>query len=223
MFEGYHGDSGDAPLAILIDEAKTVADDIFTAVARCRPHWLLMASSPGEAHGEFYRSHTTLAKFYRRYVVTAFDCPHISREAIAREIEKWGESHWLIRSMIYAEFTRSEEAGAVVQLADAERAIFHPPVYVADGSVSAFVDFAAGGDENVLAVRRGNRVRVVAAWREKNTMVARDEFASLFEREGLNPSQISGDSGGLGTAMIDALAEIGWPISRFNFGSPRLR
>ncbi len=219
MFEGYHGSGAEAPLAILVDEAKSVADDIFTAIARCRPDWLLMASSPGEAHGEFYRSHTSLAKFYHRYVVTAFDCPHISREQIAREIEKWGESHWLIRSMIFAEFARAEEAGAVVQLSDAERAIYRPPAYVADGSVSAFCDFAAGGDENVLAVRRGNRVKVVAAWHEKNTMAARDQFATLFEREQLSPSQISGDAGGLGTAMVDALAEIGWPISRFNFGA----
>ena len=219
MFEGYHGNSTDAPLAILVDEAKTVADDIFTAIARCRPHWLLLASSPGESHGEFYRSHTSLARFYKRYVVTAFDCPHIPAETIKTEIAKWGETHWLIRSMIFAEFTRAEEAGAVVQLSDVERAIFRPPVFEANESVSAFCDFAAGGDENVLAVRRGNRVRVVAAWRERNTTVARDQFAGLFEREGLSPSQIAGDNGGLGLAVIDALAEIGWPISRFNFGA----
>ena len=143
LFEGYHGNDTDAPLAILVDEAKRVADDIFTAIARCRPHWLLIASSPGESHGEFYRSHTSLARFYKRYVVTAYDCPHISRETIAREIEKWGETHWLIRSMIFAEFTRAEEAGAVVQLADVERAIIKPPAAdPADTAVSAFCDFA---------------------------------------------------------------------------------
>ena len=220
MFEGYHGNNTDAPLAILVDEAKSVADDIFTAIARCRPHWLLIASSPGESHGEFYRSHTSLARFYKRYVVTAFDCPHIPPETIKGEIEKWGETHWLIRSMIFAEFTRADEAGAVIQLADVERAIFRPVEFVPDDSVSAFCDFAAGGDENVLAVRRGNRASVVAAWRERNTTVARDQFATLFEREGLSPGQIAGDNGGLGLAVIDALAEIGWPISRFNFGAP---
>ena len=122
--------------------------------------------------------------------------------------------------MIFAEFTRAEEAGAVVALSDAERAVHHPPAFVPDESVSAFCDFAAGGDENVLAVRRGNRVRIIAAWRERNTTVARDQFAALFEREGLLPGQIAGDNGGLGLAVIDALAEIGWPISRFNFGAP---
>ena len=218
MFEGYHG-SATEPLAILVDEAKTVSDPIFTAIARCRPQWLLMASSPGEAHGEFYRSQTSQRQFYKTYKVTAYDCPHIKPEQIARDIAKWGKDHWLVRSMIFAEFTRSEEAGAVVQLSDAERAIFAPPEFVPDDSVTCFVDFAAGGDENVVAVRRGNRVRVVAAWHERNTMVARDQFAAVFEREGLLPGQIAGDEGGLGTAMIDALAEVGWPISRFNFGS----
>ncbi len=217
-FEGYHG-SPSEPLAILVDEAKTVADDIFTAVARCRPQWLLMASSPGESHGEFYRSQTSQRQFYKCYKVTAYDCPHISAAQIERDIAKWGKDHWLVRSMIFAEFTRSEEAGAVVQLSDAERAIFAPPEFVPDDSVSAFCDFAAGGDENVVAVRRGNRVRVIAAWRERNTMAARDTFAGIFEREGLLPGQIAGDNGGLGTAMIDALAEVGWPISRFNFGA----
>ncbi len=219
MFEGYHGSPG-KPLAIIVDEAKSVADDIFTAIARCRPQWLLVFSSPGESSGEFYRSQTTLRRFYNVLPkVTAYDCPHISPETIAREIEKWGANHWLIRSMIDAEFTRAEEAGAVIQLADAERAIHAPPAFVPDASVRAFCDFAAGGDENVLAVRRGNRVRVVAAWRERNTTVARDTFIMQFEREGLRPEQISGDNGGLGIPVIDALHEKGWPISRFNFGA----
>lgn len=226
LFEGYHAHGPDAPLAILVDEAKSVDDGIFTGVERCRPTWLLVASSPGDASGEFYRSQTTQRHFWTTFPpVTAYDCPHISAATIQATIDKYGRDHWLVRSMIFAEFTRQSEAGAVVALSDAERAVQTPPPFVrGDGAKRGFCDFAAGGDENVFAIREGNCARVVAAWRERDTMAACDAFCLLFEREGFDklraPEELGGDVGGLGVAMLDALKERGWDLSRFNFGAP---
>jgi hypothetical protein len=62
-FEGHHAGSPDEPLMIIVDEAKTVKDEIFQAIERCKPTRLLIASSPGYAEGEFYRSQTTKASF----------------------------------------------------------------------------------------------------------------------------------------------------------------
>ena len=48
-FEGHHEDGPMRPLMIIVDEAKTVSDEIFQAVERCKPTRLLIASSPGYA------------------------------------------------------------------------------------------------------------------------------------------------------------------------------
>jgi len=85
--------------------------------------------------------------------------------------------------------------------------------------VAAFCDFAAGGDENVLAVRRGNKVGIVAAWRERDTMKAVGRFIQLFREQKLSGQDIAADEGGLGIVMCDRLAESGWHVQRVNNGA----
>lgn len=213
-FEGWHSQN----LLVIVDEAKSVPDPIFQAVERCQPTRLLLLSSPGGCSGTFYQAFNERRKFFRQHTVTAAQCPHISPAWIQEQIEKYGEHHPLVRSMIFAEFMSMGEDGAVIPLAFVERLLTSPPEYRA-GESSAFCDFAAGGDENVLAIREGNRVRIPAAWREKDTMRAVGRFIQLFEEHGLKAEQISGDEGGLGGPMIDRLAESGWPINRVNNGA----
>jgi hypothetical protein len=214
-FEGWHADN----LLVIVDEAKSVPDSIFQAIERCQPTRLLLLSSPGGCSGAFYHAFNERRKFFRQHTVTAAMCPHISQAWIAEQIEKYGEQHPLVRSMIFAEFMSMGEDGAVIPLVFVERCLAEPTVRC-DGDVSAFCDFAAGGDENVLAVRRGNKVEIVAAWREQDTMRAIGQFIIHFRNQGLQAHQISGDEGGLGIAVCDRLAESGWPINRVNNGSP---
>jgi hypothetical protein len=87
------------------------------------------------------------------------------------------------------------------------------------GDTVAFCDFAAGGDENVLAVRRGNKVQIAAAWRDEDTMRAVYRFIHHFRSERLRPQQIFGDNSGLGKVMIDSMREQGWDINRVDNGS----
>ena len=87
--------------------------------------------------------------------------------------------------------------------------------------MQAFCDFAAGGDENVLAVRRGNRVEIVATWREQDTMKAVGRFIQLFREQDLRPEQISGDEGGLGSPCATGSPKTAGRFSRVNNGSNR--
>jgi hypothetical protein len=100
------------------------------------------------------------------------------------------------------------------------KALDGQPQEYTDGEVVAFCDFAAGRDENVLAIRRGNKARIIKAWVEKDTMQAAREFVHLCKVEGLQASQVWGDADGLGTAMIDAMAELDFRINRFHGGIP---
>ncbi len=94
-----------------------------------------------------------------------------------------------------------------------------PAARVSHRDRAAFCDFACGGDENVIAIRSGNRLEALICWRERDTMGAVGKFIIEFSRAGLEASQIWGDDGGAGRVMIDALNQAGWSINRFNFGA----
>jgi hypothetical protein len=218
--EGWHPGSGqdDDPVFYVVDEAKTVPDGIFEAIGRCTLRFHLLASSPGAPRGKFFRSHHQEAGMHRAVRATSFDCPHISREKIDRDCRLYGEDHPLYRSMHLAEFTEDTERLVISAERLAKAIDGQPDSTVAAGETVAFCDFAAGGDENVLAVRNGNHARIVAAWHDKDTMQGVRQFIRHFESEKLSPGQIWGDADGLGTVMIDALAESGWIINRFHGG-----
>ena len=214
-FEGWHAEN----LLVIVDEAKSVPDAIFEAIERCQPTRFLVMSSPGGCQGFFYNAFKTRRKFFRHHTITALQCPHISHDWIAEQIEKYGEQHPLVRSMIFAEFMESGEDGTAINLTLLERCTANPPA-LALGKVSAFCDFAAGGDENVLAIVNGNRVKIAAAWRDKDTMSAVGRFIQLFREHGLSAQEISADGGGLGIPICDRLKELGWNLRRVNNGAP---
>lgn len=237
--EGFHGNPA-SPLMTVIDEWKGVPDDIcFAMQERCNPQRFAGFSSPGYALGEFYQSHHGKARFYQQFKAAAArinadhpdgfeltgDAPHISPESIKKRVEKWGINHPMTRSMIFAEFMDIVQ-GAMITAAEIEACLENPGPYKPNGQRKAFLDFAAGGDENVIAFREGNRVRIAAAWREKDTMAAVGRFVielnNLKRHFGLQPSEVEGDASGLGKPMIDRIREAGWPIGEaFNQEAPR--
>lgn len=223
-FEGHHADDG-APLLMIVDEAKTVKDDIFQAIERCKPTRLLIASSPGYAEGEFYRSHTTKSKFYKTFVQRAADCPHWKPEDIDKLRDKWGAEHPLFKSMVEADFMESV-ADAVIDLKALEDLLADPPTEKR-GERKLFCDFAWGGDgdENAMAMRDGNVVTIEETFRADNLHAICGRFISGFIRLGFTPAtagQIDGDEGGGGKLIIDQLQSMGWRINRVNNGeSPR--
>lgn len=225
--EGWHGkgiegraasaSNAAGPLMILVDESKGIPQGIFEAFDRCTYQRILYASSPGLSDGEFFKSQTAPAYPFKRFHIPARLCPHADHAKNAETIAKRGLDHPLVRSAIFGEFMTNED-GFVLTSADLDRCLNEPPSYMA-GDRSAFCDFAAGGDENVIALREGNRVRIAAAWRERNTMAALGEFIAHFRRLGLRPEEISADGDGLGAPMLDRLAEMGWPLRRLRNGT----
>lgn len=218
LFEGFHvgpGGHRETPLLIIADEAKSIPEAIFEAIDRCRATWVWLMSSPGSATGTFYASQTAQRSAYRCRKVTIAECPHILQSAIDDIITRYGEDHPFTRSTLYAEFTGEDGAAVVCSLKQINACREFPPAHTT-GEVSCWVDFAAGGDENVIALRRGNKITLERCWRERDTMRAVGEFIAEFRKLGLKPQQITGDEGGLGKPMLDRLAELGWSVNRFN-------
>ena len=218
-FEGHHSDV-DAPLMIIVDEAKTVKDDIFQAIERCKPTRLLIASSPGYAEGEFYRSQTTRQQFYKVFVQRATECSHWKQEDIEKLRTKWGAEHPLFKSMVEADFMANIE-DAVIDLRALEDLMANPPPEKR-GQKKAFCDFAwsGSGDENCLAFRDGNVVTIEEVFHADNLHSICGRFVAAFVRLGLKPGEVDADEGGGGKMICDQLAAMGWPVNRINNGAP---
>jgi hypothetical protein len=217
--EGWHAEDHEYhPLLMVVDEAKTVADPLFEAISRCQPTRLLIASSPGGTSGAFYRAFTKEANMWSKHAVTAFDCPHITQKQIDEITQRYGEKHPLTRSMIYGEFVDIGAESLVINLNQLQNCYNAPPRFK-PGVRIAGVDFAAGGDQNVICISDGNKILPMIAWREKDTMAAVGRFIVEFKKAGLEASNIYADASGMGMVMCDALAESGWVVNRVNFGA----
>jgi len=217
--EGWHAEDHEYhPLLMVVDEAKTVADPLFEAISRCQPTRLLIASSPGGTSGAFYRAFTKEANMWQKHAVTAFDCPHITQAQIDEVTQRYGEKHPLTRSMIYGEFVDIGLESLVISLTQLQNCYNTPPRFK-PGVRIAGVDFAAGGDQNVICISDGNKILPMIAWREKDTMAAVGRFIVEFKKAGLEANNIYADASGMGMVMCDALAESGWVVNRVNFGA----
>ena len=218
--EGWHPtiDGDTDPVFILVDEGKTVPEGIFNAFDRCTKKFQLYISSAGAPRGRFFNCFNELAGEYYTIIVSYLDCPHLDREKIEKDRRIYGDEHPIFKSMHLAEFT-TEDGRMVLDIQNLTRAMKAQPEIDTTGETVAFCDFAAGGDENVLAVKHGNRVRIIKAWKERDTVQASREFIQLFKDNQISAGEIWGDADGLGTVMIDIIAEEGWIINRFHGGA----
>lgn len=224
-FEGQHAGGPDEPLALLFDEAKTIKDPVFLAGDRCRTTRRLFASSAGYAQGEFYASHTIRKSFFKTFKQTAEQCPHIPKERIAMLRAKWGTDHVLVKSALDAEFMSFVE-GAIIQLQALDDNLANPPIWE-PGERKLFCDFAwsqnAAGDENVGALREGNKITIPVAFRAKGMHAVAGRWVHEFQRLGLHAWEIEGDGDGEGANIIKTMAEMGWHIGKAHNGGPPRR
>lgn len=224
--EGYHEKKPDGPVLYIVDEAKSVDPAIFEGIDRNGYNALLYISSPGLQQGPFFEACTKFKigpdnpdGLFNVAQIGLRDCPHIRPEKIQRMITKYGLNHPVVRSCIFGEFMETQEGLRFVFPITAVNRHFANPPQVKQGDLVAYCDFAAGGDENVLAVRRGNRITLERCWREQDTMAACGQFLMDFRRLGLKPENVYADKGGIGKPMIDALGRMGWELQGVNNGA----
>lgn len=157
---------------------------------------------------------------YRCVTISAYDCPHISAEEIARvrkNYEGWPEFADSVLGVGFLPLVQD----AVIDAKALELLLANPPKKNTDGEIHAFCDFAwsNAGAENVLALRRGNYVTLEATFHADNLHSIVDNFVGHFIRLGLTANHISGDEGGGGKLVLDEFEKRGWCLSRFNFGA----
>jgi hypothetical protein len=156
-------------------------------------------------------------------------CPWISEESKKRTQEEFRGQPDFLNSLAGYDFMPLVE-DAVINGKALDELLANPPIAKPDGSIHAFCDFAwsGSGDLNVLAVRRGNVVRIEAAFSCGHLISSKkhpepgivERFAIEFHRLGLESDQISGDEGGGGKLVMDEFDRMGWSLNRINNGSP---
>lgn len=191
------------PLLIILDEAKTIPDDIFIGVDRCNPTWLLYISSPGGHFGRFHDSFKS-ARF-AAHEIGIKDCPHITPERIEAMRGEYGEDSDVYRSMILGKFAKGKEDGKVVAFDAYERCLANPPLKQ-EGAKQAYCDFADSGDLCVVTTRDGNLLDIADAWQpDGNKAVVADRFKRVLRPLQEQGYLIFGDEDGTGHGYITAL------------------
>jgi len=231
LAEGFHGRNvpdknhkvSYAPLLWIVDEAKSVKDDIIEAVFRCQPDALLVCSSPGEDTGFFFDIFNKNKGNWKQHTVTAYDCPHLCTGAnlkkMERVISEFGIDHPFVRSTVFAEFSRSGEDFVFNNMRYVEEA-FSGTTPRHGHDKRAACDISGGGDEQVFMVRMGNHALPPVVFHERNATVLARLFINEFERHSLLPEWITIDEGGAGGAVIDIIEQTGWAgIHRFDFAA----
>ena len=222
--EGWHFEKPDKPLLMIVDEAKSVRQDIFSAVDRCSFNALLLISSTGRNQGEFYKAMRGMIPGFKTRKVSLKECPHVDPQKIIDLEAKYGPKHPFVMSVLHSEFISEDDDNRYFFTRErVDQLVQHPPNYKAGTGRLIYCDFAGGAAENVIAMRLGNRITLVKCWHEANEMVAIGQFIREFRKLEIKPDQVYGDDCGPGKVMINRFYEVGWPINRINGNAPAMR
>lgn len=230
--EGYHPLKYGSKMALFESEAKSVPDDIYNAQNKCTGYThRVIVSTPGLSRGHFYKldgiaierkvldqGYEKQPTDYIKYLVTAFDCPHLSKNYI-RQMERdlpGGKNGAAYKSQIEAEFGISDEM-VVIPLIYVKRSVNGKIQHLTEPFNTGGLDLSDGGAETVLVVRNGNKVINILPFRFDNTEDTINFLDQKFPDYGLDhpDSLIFADCCGIGKPMLNSLKRRGWKNIRY--------
>lgn len=212
--EGYHPMVPNAEMAIIVNEGKSVTEEIHEALRRCTGfNYWIEVSTPGEPNGFFYRAATTWPNVRR---ITSYDCPHLSPQEREDDKRDLGEHSALFRSKHLALFTSIGGQVIITQELIDKLKESRPAFSVVGWQDKIGIDLAAGGDENTIYIRNGLAVKASLFFRETDTTITADRIDRFLTDNHISKSHeyIFADDGGVGHAVIDMLKRKCWNIKR---------
>lgn len=224
--EGHHpfDDYADAEMTIIVNEAKSISQEIFKALTRCTGYtrWLEV-SSTGKTSGHMYEAHCMSVEYPRPYEagkwysrkITVYDCPHISQNSIEEDAVLFGgRDTEFFRSKNLSEYTSIGER-IVVSLEKYNLCIANPPKWNNDNRLTGGIDLSGGRDETVTASRRGNKMEKLTGCRVLDAVLLVEYLDKIdFPEHGFvkGETTIYADAGGQGDPIIDMLRSKGWKV-----------
>lgn len=227
--EGYHPIDANSEMAIIVNEWKSVKEEITEALRRCTGfNYWLGVSSAGEPKGALYRAYTDTDLGFTTKQVTTYDCPHQSESELASDKKQDGEHSAFFRSKHLSEFT-SISSRSVIPMELVNDTLKNPPLFtIAQWSMRIGLDLAAGGDENALCFLKGNKVHKEYYFRSVDTTETVKRIHEILKAEKIDKKHqyLYADDGGVGRPILDMLAKVelgyGYTINRILNQSPAL-
>lgn len=212
--EGYHPlPGGDGKCVLILNECKSISEDIIKATKRCTTTHLLYISSAGEPKGAFYFAYNNWRNKKR---ITSYECPHKTLEQIQEDALEYGEHSAWFRSKHLSLFT-SVDAQVIVTQENVNKCLELCPAWIGHTWPKRVgLDLSAGGDETVICITQGNKRIYQYTFREKDTTIAADIISKKLTEQGIakDSEYIRADNGGVGVGIIDNLKRMGWNIKR---------
>lgn len=233
--EGHHPFPDATPgegVIIIVNEAKTVPQEIYDHFAKCTYNYFIQISSAGPNRGHLYNTWIKGVEYPAPYIqgkpfgrrITAYDCPHISKTKLENELAEYGPNDPWFKNTRLSLFTSLGESVVITEelldkcLAQSGR------MQLGLGRRAGLDLSGRGNDFNTFYVVEENELIAFERWRAADTELTVDILTGdsttlgMFSKYGFSkddaPLRISGDDNGIGQGIIDGLAKKGWNIRR---------
>lgn len=214
LFEGQHSEN----MALFIDEAKSVKNEIGINSERLQAKYTLVMSSTGGASGWFYDCFASKKRFWDVDKIKASTISRLKKDWINQMREMWADHPELLSSMLDSEFT-SSDPDSFIQVKDVNRVIETPPQWMR-GLKRAGIDLASSlkGDMCVIVIMDGNKVVEIIAWRDDDEVRIAAKCITELRQRSVLQENVNADAGGVGSAIVKIMQYQGYCVNEIAFG-----
>lgn len=223
-FQGHHAEN----LLLIFDEASGIPRPIFEAgegYMTSAGAKQLLIGNPTQPAGDFFDAFHSGRASYATHTISVLDSPAFTGEEVPEDVlvrlpsqefvteaeDRWGVESPMFQVRVLGQFP-SESDDTVMSLTAVEdaqaRSVAQTLPFVVSCDVARF-----GSDETVIAVRKGNHVRIVERYHGQDTMQTAGAIIRVVQQ---NPgAKIVVDDDGLGGGVTDRLKELGHRVTPF--------
>jgi hypothetical protein len=220
--QGFHSKN----MLFLVDEASGVPPIIFEVAQSSlstKGAKIILTGNPTRTSGYFYDTFHKDRGLWHTIKVACADAKMVDPAFIQEMADKYGVDSNVYRVRVEGEFSK-EGDDTVIPLSWIESAVARDVQFNPNRKTVWGLDVARfGSDRTAICKRRGNTItEPIVTWQGKDLMqtcgLVMAEYKKVEEFEDERPEEILVDSIGLGSGVVDRLAELGLPARGINVG-----
>ena len=219
-FAGIHSSHG---VCLIVDEASglpnniySVSEGFFTEPTQNR-FWFAF-SNPRRNQGPFYDSFHANKKYWQTEQIDSRTVEGTDQALFHRMLEQYGEDSTVARVEVLGQFPSADD-DTVIPIELARSAVDRDVTLTVSEPIIWGLDVARfGADNSALCVRQGNTVFEIKTFHSMDLMQLCGAIKNIYdESTAMNrPSEILIDSIGVGSGVVDRLAEQDLPVRGIN-------
>jgi len=219
-FAGIHSSYG---VCLIMDEASgipapiySVSEGFFSEPTPDR-YWLTF-SNPRRNTGPFYDSFHSRRKYWKNEQIDSRTVEGTDQKLFQTMLDQYGEDSTVARVEVLGEFPSADD-DTVIPMELVRAAIGRDVALTASEPIVWGLDVARfGGDNSALCVRQGNTVLEIKTFNSMDLMQLCGAIKNKYDDETVisRPQEILVDVIGLGSGVVDRLAEQNLPVRGVN-------